>query len=116
MHNLIFAVAFIGVGPIHVSAQNGWDDPFPAHQVMDNLYFVGTGGLGTYLNPTTSRTRAGRWESGSVTPSRVGSPNSFSFPGEIHGRQREMVRSSSRSIVTGTCMEASRAPETCSGM
>jgi phytoene dehydrogenase-like protein len=43
MHKLIFAVAFIGIAPIHVSAQNGWDDPFPAHRVMDNLYFVGTG-------------------------------------------------------------------------
>ncbi len=52
MHKLIFAVALIGIAPIHVSAQNGRDDPFPAHRVMDNLYFVGTGGLGTFLITT----------------------------------------------------------------
>lgn len=29
-----------------------WDDPFPAHQVMDNPYFMGTAGLGTFLITT----------------------------------------------------------------
>ncbi len=49
MHRLILALAFIAAAPIGASAQNGRDDPFPAHQVMDNLYFVGTAGLGTFL-------------------------------------------------------------------
>ena len=52
MRNLISALAFLVAAPVHAWAQNGWDDPFPAHQVMDNLYFVGTGGLGTFLVTT----------------------------------------------------------------
>ena len=52
MRRLILAVAFMAAAPIHARAQNGWDDPFPAHQVMDNLYFVGTAGLGTFLITT----------------------------------------------------------------
>ena len=52
MRRLILAVAFMAAAPIHGRAQNGWDDPFQAHQVMDNLYFVGTAGLGTFLITT----------------------------------------------------------------
>ncbi len=52
MRKLILAVFFLAIAPVHALAQNGWDDPFPAHQVMDNLYFVGTGGLGTFLITT----------------------------------------------------------------
>ena len=52
MRNLILALAFLFAAPVHAWAQNGWDDPFPAHQVMDNLYFVGTAGLGTFLITT----------------------------------------------------------------
>ncbi len=47
MQRLILAVALIAAAPVHAWAQNG--DPFPAHRVMDNLYFVGTAGLGTFL-------------------------------------------------------------------
>jgi metallo-beta-lactamase class B len=36
-----------------VSAQPpGWNDPFPAHKVMDNLYYVGTSQLGSFLITT----------------------------------------------------------------
>ena len=42
----------LAVVPVHARSQGGFDDPFPAHQVMDNLYFVGTAGLGTYLVTT----------------------------------------------------------------
>ena len=36
-----------------VSAQPpGWNDPFPAHKVMDNLYYVGTAQLGSFLITT----------------------------------------------------------------
>ena len=52
MRNLMLALAFLVAAPVHAWAQNGWDDPFPAHQVMDDLYFVGTAGLGTFLITT----------------------------------------------------------------
>ena len=52
MRKLILAAAVLAAAPSPASSQNGWDDPFPAHQVMDNLYFVGTGGLGTFLVTT----------------------------------------------------------------
>ena len=52
MRRLILAAVLIAAAPVDGSAQGGWDDPFPAHQVMDNLYFVGTGGLGTFLITT----------------------------------------------------------------
>ncbi len=52
MRRLILAVMLIAAVPVHARAQRGWDDPFPAHQVMDNLYFVGTAGLGTFLITT----------------------------------------------------------------
>jgi metallo-beta-lactamase class B len=34
------------------SAPNGWNDPFPPHKVMDNLYFVGTKELASFLLTT----------------------------------------------------------------
>ena len=52
MRKLTLALAFLAIAPVHARSQNGWDDPFAAHQVMDNLYFVGTGGLGTFLITT----------------------------------------------------------------
>ena len=52
MRRLILTAVLIAAAPVDGSAQGGWDDPFPAHQVMDNLYFVGTGGLGTFLVTT----------------------------------------------------------------
>ncbi len=30
-------------------AQNDWDEPFPPHKLADNLYYVGSKGLSTYL-------------------------------------------------------------------
>lgn len=52
MRSFILAVVILAAAPVHAWSQNGWDDPFPAHRVMDNLYFVGTGGLGTFLITT----------------------------------------------------------------
>ena len=52
MRKLILALAFLVAAPLQAWSQNGWDDPFAAHRVMDNLYFVGTGGLGTFLITT----------------------------------------------------------------
>ena len=34
------------------AAPNGWNDPFPAHKVMDNVYYVGTKELASYLITT----------------------------------------------------------------
>jgi metallo-beta-lactamase class B len=33
-------------------AQNDWDEPFPPHRIADNLYYVGSKGLATYLITT----------------------------------------------------------------
>lgn len=35
-----------------LSAQSDWDDPFPPHRIADNLYYVGSKGLATYLITT----------------------------------------------------------------
>jgi metallo-beta-lactamase class B len=37
-----------------LSAQSDWHEPFPPHRIADNLYYVGSKGLATYL-VTTSR-------------------------------------------------------------
>ncbi len=42
-----FALAFL---PLAATAQPaGWNDPFPPHRVMDNVYFVGTKELASFL-------------------------------------------------------------------
>jgi metallo-beta-lactamase class B len=39
--------------PLSATAQpGGWNDPFPPHRVMDNLYYVGTAMLSSYLLTT----------------------------------------------------------------
>ena len=30
-------------------AQNNWTEPFAAHRVVDNVYYVGSAGLASYL-------------------------------------------------------------------
>ena len=40
---------------VHLSAKaqpGGWNDPFPPHRVMDNVYYVGTAMLSSYLITT----------------------------------------------------------------
>ena len=53
MNRLIISVFILAVCPIaafpQASAPNGWNDPFPAHKVMDNFYFVGTKELASFL-------------------------------------------------------------------
>ena len=36
-----------------VVAQSDWDEPFPPHRIADNLYYVGSKGLASYLITTT---------------------------------------------------------------
>src|SRR5690606_33387173 len=39
--------------PLQLAAQPaGWNDPFPPHQVIDNLYYVGTSQLSSFLITT----------------------------------------------------------------
>src|SRR5688572_33181152 len=52
MNKLSFA-AVIALLPFAVVAQpGGWNDPFPPHKVMDNVYYVGTTMLASYLITT----------------------------------------------------------------
>ncbi len=47
--SLLAIVLLVAVG---AHAQQNWNAPFPAHRVMDNLYFVGTEQLGSFLITT----------------------------------------------------------------
>ena len=52
MKRAIAALAFV---PLLAFAQGGqidWNAPFPPHRIMDNLYFIGTEALGTFLVTT----------------------------------------------------------------
>ncbi len=51
-NNYLIAPALVFL-PLAVAAQpSGWNDPFPPHQVMDNLYYVGTSMLSSFLITT----------------------------------------------------------------
>nr|AIA13399.1 SubclassB3_beta_lactamase [uncultured bacterium] len=54
MRNTILAAALLGLSSGYASAQapRDWNAPFPAHRVIDNVYFVGTEALGTFLITT----------------------------------------------------------------
>lgn len=48
-----FAGAFLTLFSVLAIAQPpGWNDPFPPHKVMDNLYYVGTAQLSSFLITT----------------------------------------------------------------
>lgn len=53
MQKLTLASAALAVAPLAAVAQpSSWNDPFPPHQVMDNLYYVGTTMLSSFLITT----------------------------------------------------------------
>ena len=56
MKKLILSVFALTLFPIaafsQAAAPNGWNDPFPAHKVMDNFYYVGTKELASFLITT----------------------------------------------------------------
>ena len=53
MRQLMFAGIALALVPLAAIAQpKGWNDPFPPHRVMDNVYFVGTKELASFLIAT----------------------------------------------------------------
>ena len=54
MHKLMLPAAGLILFSLAGLAQvAGWNDPFPAHRVMDNVYYVGTKELASYLITTS---------------------------------------------------------------
>jgi metallo-beta-lactamase class B len=50
MSRLVLPAIALALFPLAAFAQvAGWNDPFPAHKVMDNVYYVGTKELASYL-------------------------------------------------------------------
>src|SRR5436309_8817867 len=50
MRQLKLLVAVLVLFPaVALSQPSGWNDPFPPHRVMDNVYFVGTKELASFL-------------------------------------------------------------------
>src|SRR5262245_36141613 len=53
MRNLKLLVVVLTLFPFRAFSQpGGWNDPFPPHRVMDNVYFVGTKELASFLITT----------------------------------------------------------------
>ena len=52
MRRLLLLIVLTAYGAAAPLAQRDWNAPFPAHHVMDNVYFVGTQQLGTFLITT----------------------------------------------------------------
>src|ERR1700733_6261409 len=46
---LAVALAFLPPAAFSQNVPAGWNDPFPPHKVMDNLYYVGTKELASFL-------------------------------------------------------------------
>src|ERR1700677_2333846 len=42
----------VGMAALAVAQQRDWNKPFPPHHVIGNVYFVGTGELGSFLITT----------------------------------------------------------------
>ena len=47
-------LSFFLLSFIPLLAQRDWNDPFPPHRIADNLYYVGSKGLSTYLITTSA--------------------------------------------------------------
>ena len=52
MRFLAAAAAMAPAAALAQPAQTDWNAPFPAHRIIDNVYFVGTEALGTFLIAT----------------------------------------------------------------
>jgi len=49
---VLFTLIIVSAHPGLMAQPAGWNDPFPPHKVMDNLYYVGTSQLGSFLITT----------------------------------------------------------------
>ncbi|MBI1840813.1 MAG: subclass B3 metallo-beta-lactamase [Verrucomicrobia bacterium] len=50
----LLLIAFVAAGATgRIAAQSDWDEPFPPHRIADNLYYVGSRGLASYLITTS---------------------------------------------------------------
>jgi metallo-beta-lactamase class B len=69
MRKLILPLACLSLFPVAAFSQpKGWNDPFPPHKVMDNMYFVGTKELATFLIVTPAgNILMNSWASSSAT-------------------------------------------------
>lgn len=45
----LFALSLAGAGALFAQGNPAWREPFEPHRVIDNIYYVGTKGLSTYL-------------------------------------------------------------------
>src|SRR6476469_5907182 len=54
VHTLLRAIVLVGIVTTSAFAQNSpeWTQPFPAFRIADNLYYVGSQGLASYLVTT----------------------------------------------------------------
>jgi len=53
MRKLLSLTALLALLPLTALSQpKGWNDPFPPHKIMDNLYYVGTSQLSSFLITT----------------------------------------------------------------
>jgi metallo-beta-lactamase class B len=50
---LRFLLAALALSIPLIAQNKDWDEPFPPHRIADNLYYVGTRGLSTYLITTS---------------------------------------------------------------
>jgi len=49
---LLASLSVCGGAPIAQQTATDWNAPFPAHRVIDNVYFVGTTQLASFLITT----------------------------------------------------------------
>jgi metallo-beta-lactamase class B len=52
---LVYGIAWgigLGISSVHGQDTSTWDQPFPPHRIADNLYYVGSRGLASYLVTT----------------------------------------------------------------
>ena len=51
--SLLVLLAALAAPMLHAQNRDDWYQPFPAHRIHGNLYYVGTGGLASYLITTS---------------------------------------------------------------
>jgi metallo-beta-lactamase class B len=53
MDPMISSLGLILLSSVALFAQSDWNEPYPPHRIADNLYYVGSKGLSTYLITTS---------------------------------------------------------------